>query len=82
MLASDLQIVLSQVRRPFMISMLHFTTLVVATLLAGIAAVLFHWLLLRAAFHLMKPAAQRRTLLHTELAHGTIQLVRALTPHR
>jgi hypothetical protein len=65
-----------------MIPLLHFTTLVVATLLAVVAAVVFDWLLLRAAFQLMKPAAERRTLLHTELAHGTIQLVRALTPHR
>jgi hypothetical protein len=65
-----------------MIATLHFATLVIATLLAGTAAVMFHWLLLRVAFHLMQPAAQRRTTVSTELATGTIQLVRALIPHR
>ncbi|HMI53874.1 MAG TPA: hypothetical protein VK525_20335 [Candidatus Saccharimonadales bacterium] len=65
-----------------MIPMLHFATLALATLLAAVAAVVFDWLLLRAAFQLMKPAGERRTLLHTELAHGTIRLVRALAPHR
>jgi hypothetical protein len=65
-----------------MIATLNFATLVLATLLAGTAAVILHWLLLRIAFHLMQPAAQRRTTVSTELATGTMQLVRALSPHR
>jgi len=65
-----------------MIPVLQFATLALATVLAAAAAVVFDWLLLRAAFQLMKPAAVRRAVLHTELAHGTIRLVRALTPHR
>jgi len=39
-----------------MIAMLHFATLVVATIFAVTAAVLLHWLFLRATFHLMRPA--------------------------
>lgn len=65
-----------------MIAMLHFATLVVATMFAAAAAVVFDWLLLRIAFHLMSPAAVRRTTVRTELVQGTMQLARALAPHR
>jgi hypothetical protein len=69
-----------------MIAMLHFATLVVATMFAVLAAVLLHWLLLRATFHLMRPATARRTATRTaspaDLVRGTVQLARAFAPHR
>jgi hypothetical protein len=40
-----------------MIAMIHFATLVIATLVAAAAAMSLNWLLLRAAFVLMQPAA-------------------------
>ncbi len=65
-----------------MIAILQFAILVVASLVAAAAAVIFDWLLLRVTLHLMKPAAVRRSTIRLELARGTIQLVRALAPHR
>ena len=41
-----------------MMAMMSFATLVIATLLATGLAVLLDWLMLRAAFHLMQPAAR------------------------
>jgi hypothetical protein len=65
-----------------MIAMLHFATLAIATMFAVLAAVLLHWLLLRATFHLMRPATARRTASRADLVRGTVQLARAFAPHR
>jgi hypothetical protein len=65
-----------------MIAMLHFVTLVIATLFAAAAALAFHWLLLRAAFLMMRLATARRIALRTELVRGTAGLARAYTSHR
>ncbi|MGA2428648.1 MAG: hypothetical protein ABSH13_09100 [Candidatus Acidiferrum sp.] len=65
-----------------MIALLDITTLTLATLFALAAATGFHWLLLRAAFHLMRPAAARRVAVRAELAHGARGLTRAFVGHR
>lgn len=65
-----------------MIAMLHFTTLVLATMFAAAAAVAFHWLLLRAAFLMMRPATARRISTYTELTRGTAALTREFSPNR
>ena len=65
-----------------MTGILQFTTLALATIFAAAAAVAFDWLLLRAAFHLMKPATARRAPVRTELARGTMQLARAFDSRR
>jgi hypothetical protein len=65
-----------------MIAMLNFATLVIATLFAAAAAVLFQWLLLRAAFLMVSPATARRMAPHTELARGSAALARAYAVHR
>jgi hypothetical protein len=65
-----------------MIAILNFGGLVVATIVAAAAAVACNWLMLRLAFHLMQPAAVRRTRVRTELVRGTEQLARAFAPNR
>lgn len=73
-----------------MIVMLQFTTLVMATMFALVAAAALNWLCLRAAFFLMQPATARRIASArielargtTPLAHGTAQLARAYASHR
>jgi len=65
-----------------MIAMLNFGGLVVATIVAAAAAVACNWLMLRAAFHLMRPAAVRRTWVRTELVRGTDQPARSFAPNR
>jgi hypothetical protein len=62
-----------------MAALINFAALLVATLLATGAAVLLDWLLLRAAFQLMQPAAKRVAVRsgRLELVRGTRQLVRA-----
>ena len=65
-----------------MIALLDITTLTLATLFALAAATGIHWLLLRAAFHLMRPAATQRVVVRTELAGGTASLARAFAAHR
>jgi hypothetical protein len=65
-----------------MIALLSITTLTIATLFALAAATAFHWLLLRIAFHLMRPAAARRVVVQTELVRGTAGLTRAFVGHR
>jgi hypothetical protein len=65
-----------------MIALLDITTLTLATLFALAAATGIHWLLLRVAFHLMRPAATRRVVVRTELAGGTASLARAFAGHR
>jgi hypothetical protein len=64
-----------------MIALLDITTLTLATFLALAAAAGFHWLLLRVAFHLMRPATARRVV-RTELGHGTRHWKRAFVGHR
>jgi hypothetical protein len=53
-----------------MMAILHFTTLVIATLFAAGAAALVNWLLLRATFQLMRPATAGRP--STGTAAGTL----------
>jgi hypothetical protein len=65
-----------------MIALLQFATLVVTTLFAVAAAAAFHWLLLRAAFLMMRPATARRIPPRTQLASGTAALARAYGAHR
>ncbi len=65
-----------------MIAMLQFTTLVIATMLAAVAAVALQWLFLRAAFLMMRPATARRIPVRTELVRGTVQLARAYAARR
>ena len=65
-----------------MIAMLQFATLVITTILAAAAAVGLHWLFLRAAFLMIRPATARRIPVRTELAHGTARLARALASQR
>jgi hypothetical protein len=65
-----------------MIALLSITTLTLATLFALAAATAFHWLLLRIAFHLMRPAVARRIVVQTELVRGTAGLTRAFVGHR
>ncbi|HYS22451.1 MAG TPA: hypothetical protein VER56_00860 [Candidatus Eisenbacteria bacterium] len=72
----------AQVRRHSMIAMLQFATLVIATIFAAAAAVALHWLFLRAAFLMMRPATARRIPVRTELARGTTQLTRTFASQR
>jgi hypothetical protein len=65
-----------------MIAMLHFATLLIATMFAAAGAAAFNWLLLRASFLLMQPATARRIPARTELARGTAQLARAFASQR
>lgn len=65
-----------------MIALLQIATLVVTTLFAVAAAAAFHWLLLRAAFLMMRPATARRIAPSTDLARGTAALARAYGAHR
>ena len=70
--------------------LVNLAMLVLATLIAGAAAVAFYWLLLRATVALMSPATMRPATVRpatlrpvpvrTELARGTAGLVRAFTP--
>jgi len=72
----------AQVRRHFMIAMLQFATLVITTIFAALAAVALHWLFLRAAFLMMKPATARRIQVRTERVRGTTQLARTFASPR
>jgi len=65
-----------------MISMLQFATLVITTMFAVAAAAGLHWLLLKAAFRMMRPATARRVPARTELVRGTEQLARAYSASR
>jgi hypothetical protein len=65
-----------------MIAMLQFTTLVIATMFAVAAAAGLHWLCLKAAFLMMRPATAQRIPARTELARGTAQLARAYSASR
>jgi hypothetical protein len=71
-----------------MIGMLHFATLVVATILATAAAVGLDWALLRLMFVLMRPATARQSsartpmAARTRLSSGAVQLARAFASQR
>jgi len=65
-----------------MIAMLHFATLVIATIFAAAAAAGLHWLFLQAAFLMMRPATARRICLPTGLVRGASQLARAFVSNR
>jgi hypothetical protein len=62
--------------------LVNLAMLVLATLIAGAAAVALYWLLLRATVQIMRPATLRPAPVRTELARGTADLVRAFTPRR
>ena len=66
-----------------MMAMMHFATLVITTVFAAGAAVLFNWMLLQGAFHLMRPATARRIAspVRSELVRGTGELARAFATH-
>jgi len=65
-----------------MIAMLQFATLVITTICAVAAAAGLHWVCLKAAFLMMRPATARRIPVRTELARGTAQLARAYSASR
>ena len=65
-----------------MLAILHFATLVIATIFAVAGAAAFNWLLLRASFLLMRPATARRIPARTELVRGTAQLARVYASNR
>jgi hypothetical protein len=73
---------LSRMREVLMIALLSITTLTLATMFALAAATALHWLLLRATFHLMRPAATQRAASRTDLTRGTAGLTRAFAAHR
>lgn len=62
--------------------LVNYAMLVMATMIAGAAAVAVYWLLLRATVELMRPAAVRPTPVGTQLVRDTAQLVRAFDPRR
>jgi hypothetical protein len=61
--------------------MINLAALATATLLAVAAAVGLDWLLLRAAFQLMRPATLRQ-MASTDLADGARKVARAFASHR
>jgi hypothetical protein len=65
-----------------MIAMLELTILALITIFAVAVAAGLHWLLLKVAFLLMRPAAVQRIPKRTELARGTAQLTRAYSAQR
>ena len=65
-----------------MIAMLNFATLAVVAIFATAAALAFDWMLLRAMFLLMRPAAVRGVPGPANLARGTGQIARAYAPRR
>ena len=60
-----------------MIAMVELTILALITTFAVAVAAGLHWLLLKAAFLLMRPAVVQRVAGRAELARGTAQLARA-----
>jgi hypothetical protein len=65
-----------------MIAMLQFAALVITTMFAVAAAAGLHWLCLKAAFLMMRPATACRTPARTELVRGTAQLARVYSTSR
>ena len=72
----------SPVGRYAMIAVLQLVILAIITVFAVAAAAALHWLFLKAAFVMMRPATARRIPLRTELVHGTSQLARAFASPR
>jgi len=62
--------------------LVNLAMLVLATLIAGAAAVALYWLLLRATVQMMRPATLRPAPVRAELARGTADLARAFPPRR
>jgi hypothetical protein len=66
-----------------MTPILQFTTLALATMFAAAGAVAFDYLLLRAAFRLMRPAtAHRARMSRSALVSGTTRLAQAFAPYK
>jgi hypothetical protein len=66
-----------------MVALLNITILAVATIAALALASAAQWAMLQLAMRSMRPAtAARRSVVPTELAHGTGQLARAYAGHR
>lgn len=65
-----------------MIGMMQLATLAITTMFAAAAAVGLHWLFLRAAFLMMRPATARRVPVRSELVRGAAQLARAYSAPR
>jgi hypothetical protein len=65
-----------------MIAMLQLLILAIITVFAVAAASALHWLFLKAAFAMMRPATARRIPSRTELVRGTSQLARAFASPR
>jgi hypothetical protein len=59
--------------RDAMIAILQFVTLIITTMFAAVAAVLLNWVLLRAAFQLMRPATAGQTAARIQLVPGTLR---------
>jgi hypothetical protein len=64
-----------------MIAILQLVMLAIITGFAAAAATL-HWLFLKAAFVMMRPATARRIPLRSELVRGPSQLARAFASPR
>jgi hypothetical protein len=60
-----------------MTGIFQITTLAVATMFAAATATALAWLLLRATFHLMRPATAQRLAVRSTLVRGTMQVARA-----
>jgi hypothetical protein len=68
-----------------MIAISQLTILAIATLFAAGAAILINWLLLRQAFRLMAPAAEKFSndgSTRAALVRGTAQISRVFAAHR
>jgi hypothetical protein len=65
-----------------MVATLELTILALITIFAVAAAAGLHWLLLKVAFLLMRPATVQRIPERRELARGTAQLARAYSAPR
>ncbi|HXN00122.1 MAG TPA: hypothetical protein VN982_16770 [Candidatus Dormibacteraeota bacterium] len=61
---------------------INLVTLATATLLALLAAAGLDWLLLRAAFHVMRPAAAQQLNRGTGLVEGARKVARAFRADR
>lgn len=59
-----------------MMALMHFFTLLVTTLFAAMIALFLNWVLLRAAFQLMRPATALRTSARAGMPRGTVDLAR------
>jgi len=65
-----------------MTAMLQFAALVITAMFAAATAAGLHWLFLKAAFLMMRPATARRMPVRRELVRGTAQLARVYSARR